>query len=238
MISKEQNSSLIIHHSSLKVWAILVTFAPRMLELLITGFYLGAIHIFSAPDHLAAIIPLSLLDKKQSWKIGLLWGIGHLIGLSLLGVLLYYFKSLINLEFLEHYSMLYIALLLVLIGVWIVYKSNKTRFNQHSQRHSHLTKLTLGTGILHGGAAVSHIYSLAPTISMNDTDFFAYFGGFSLGSILAVVLLTLILSIIPNRFFTNQKFYQKILLGSGILTILVGIVFIVLFFSGVHLHSH
>ncbi len=207
-----------------------------MFELLFTGLYLGAIHIFSAPDHLAAIVPLSLLDRKKSWRIGLIWAVGHLIGLLVLGVLLYYFKSLINIEFLEHYGMLYIALLLVFIGLWIVFKSTKINFSNLQKHQKHLTRISLGTGIIHGFAAVSHIYSLAPTISMDDIEFFSYFGGFAFGSLFSVVAFTYFLGIIPNRIASSERFYQKLLFWSGSITIIVGVLFILLFFLGVHTH--
>ncbi len=209
-----------------------------MFELLFTGFYLGGVHILSAPDHLAAIVPLSLMDKKRSWRIGLLWGIGHLIGLLGLGVLLYYFKSLVNLEALTHYGMLYIAILLLFVGGWIIYKSKNTYLLQTPKAHGHLSKITIGTGIVHGFAGFSHIYTLAPTLSMNDVAFFSYFGGFALGSIVSVVFFTYLLCFLPERLIAKQSLYKKIILGSGILTVILGIIMIALFFSGDSLHTH
>ncbi len=209
-----------------------------MFELLFTGFYLGGIHILSAPDHLAAIVPLSLMDKKRSWQIGLLWGIGHLIGLLGLGILLYYFKSLINLEALTHYGILYIAILLLLVGIWIIYKSKNSNLLQTKKTHGHLSKITVGTGIVHGFFGFSHIYTLAPTLSMNDISFFSYFGGFAFGSIVSVVSFTYLLCFLPERLLNKQSLYQKIMLGSGILTTLLGVIMVILFFKGQSIHIH
>lgn len=209
-----------------------------MFELLLTGLYLGGVHIFSAPDHLAAIVPLSLMDKKRSWRVGLLWGLGHLIGLIVLGSLLFYFKSLIDLHILEHYGMLYIAVLLLLVGIWIVYKSRNINLLQTNKAHSHLSKVTIGTGIVHGFAGFSHIYTLAPTLSMNDVAFFSYFGGFAIGSIFSALLLTYLLCFIPERITSKQSIYQKLIFWSGILTIILGLILIVLFFNGISPHIH
>ncbi|PID93170.1 MAG: hypothetical protein CSA94_02570 [Bacteroidetes bacterium] len=99
-----------------------------------------------------------------------------------------------------------------------------------------MTRISLGTGIIHGFAAVSHIYSLAPTISMNDIEFFSYFGGFAFGSLFSVVALTYLLGIIPNRLASSERFYQKLLFWSGSITVVVGIIFILLFFLGVKTH--
>ncbi len=209
-----------------------------MFKLLLTGVYLGGIHILSAPDHLAAIIPLSLMDKKRSWQIGLQWGIGHLIGLIGLGILLYYFRTIINIEALSHYEMLYIAGLLLFIGFWIIYKSKSSNLLQTKKTHRHLSKITIGTGIVHGFFGFSHIYTLAPTLSMNDVDFFSYFGGFAFGSIISVVSFTYLLCFLPERLLNKQSLYRKIMLGSGILTTLIGITMVVLFLSGESIHSH
>lgn len=209
-----------------------------MFELLLTGLYLGAIHIFSAPDHLAVLVPLSLLDKKKSWRVGLLWGLGHLIGLLLLGIILYFFKSVVDLHALEHYGMLYIAILLVLVGLWIVYKSRNVTFSATPKSRSHLSKITIGTGFVHGFAGFSHIYSLAPALSMNDTQFSSYFGGFAIGSIVSVVLFTYLLCFIPERISAKQSLYQKIILWSGILTAILGVVLIILFLTGHSTHTH
>lgn len=209
-----------------------------MFELLLTGLYLGSIHILTAPDHLAVLVPLSLLDKKKSWRVGLFWGLGHLLGLLLLGVLLYYFKSFINFHVLEHYGMLYIALLLVLVGLWIMYKSKKINLARSSSTHTHLSKITIGTGLVHGFAGFSHIYSLAPTLSMNDLQFFSYFGGFAVGSIISVVLFTYLLCFIPNRIVSKQSLYQKIIFWSGVVTAILGVVLAILFFMGHSPHVH
>lgn len=209
-----------------------------MFELLLTGLYLGGIHILTAPDHLAVLVPLSLLDKKKSWRVGLLWGLGHFIGLLTLGIILYYFKSFVDLHLLEHYGILYIAALLLFVGLWIMYKSKKMNLLQTSKAHTHLSKITIGTGLVHGFAGFSHIYSLAPTLSMNDVQFFSYFGGFAVGSIISVVVFTYLLCFIPERITAKQSLYQKIIFGSGVVTALFGIVLLVLFFLGFLAHAH
>ncbi|PVX49899.1 hypothetical protein C7377_1537 [Balneicella halophila] len=205
-----------------------------MLELLFTGLYIGSIHIFTSPDHLAALIPLSLMDSKKSWRVGLLWGFGHLIGLLLLGILLYYFKSLINIDAFSHYSLLYIGILLILIGIWVVVKSGRIKLKPSPKTHKHLSRISIGTGVVHGFAGFSHIYSLAPTISMNDTDFFSYFGGFAFGSIASVVLFTYLLCFIPTRITSKEQLYQKICKWSGIVSIALGVLIVIFFLSGTH----
>ncbi len=206
-----------------------------MFELLFTGLYLGAIHLFSSPDHLATVLPLSLMDKKRSWQIGLIWGIGHFIGILMIGGLFYYFKKLLDLEFLEHYEMLYIAVLLLGIGLWILYKSSYVNLEKNTH---HLGKITLGTGVFHGIFAVSHIYSLSPILSMHKSDFFYYFLGFALGSIFSVMAFTSLVGFIPKKITNSPLFFKKLLKGSALLTLVFGGILIVLFFLGIGQHSH
>lgn len=227
---------IFLHQTHIKI--VLFAYFCKMFELLLTGLYLGSVHILTAPDHLAVLVPLSLLDRKKSWRVGLLWGLGHFVGLLLLGTLLYYFKSFVNLHILEHYAMLYIAGLLLLVGLWILYKSTKITIKENNKARHHLSKITIGTGFVHGFAGFSHIYSLAPTLSMNDVHFFSYFGGFTTGSIASVVLFTYLLCFIPERVGAKQSLHRKIIFGSGVLTVSIGAILIALFFMGYSTHMH
>ena len=41
------------------------------------GIVAGLIHVFSGPDHLAAIAPLAMKRQGRAWITGLRWGGGH-----------------------------------------------------------------------------------------------------------------------------------------------------------------
>lgn len=211
-----------------------------MFELLFTGLYIGALHILSAPDHLGALIPLGLVDKKSSLRVGVLWGLGHLIGLLVIGILLFFFKNWINLEGLSHYGFLYVGFLLIFIGLWVIYRSRKSSFAKDtSHKHSHLSKISLGVGLLHGLLGYSHIYTLAPTLSMNDMDYFAYFGGVSVGGFIAVLGISLLIYFAPEKLTQNNRLYQKIAKISGVIAVVMGVIVIVMFFTDTHsLHMH
>ncbi|MEZ4908184.1 MAG: hypothetical protein R2771_11235 [Saprospiraceae bacterium] len=43
-----------------------MTFLP-----LFTGFIGSVSHVLSGPDHLAAVTPFAVTDRKKSWQIGL-----------------------------------------------------------------------------------------------------------------------------------------------------------------------
>lgn len=202
---------------------------------ILTGFYIGILHIFGGVDHLAALVPLSLADRKKTWRVGFVWGIGHLLGVLLLGIFLFYFKSIVNTETLSHYSHLYIGLLLISLGFWIIYNAHFKPLNLQTPK-PHTSKITFWVGVLHGIAGISHIYSLLPSITLPDFEFYCYFAGFVTGSIVSVTALTYFLRYIPERYFENPKFYQiSCYIGGGI-AIAVGLFIALLFWFGSHSH--
>lgn len=214
-----------------------------MIELLLTAFYIGALHVFSSPDHIAVLVPLGILKKEKSWQVGLLWSLGHFIGLFVLGSVLYYFKSLIDLTYLEKYNFLYVGLLLLFVGIWTVYKSKHINITHLKRRNSeNIKKISFSTGLIHGVIGFSHIYSLAPTLSMQKTPFIAYFISFAVGTTLSVMLLTYLLFFIPNKIKGKDSLYSKLCRWSGFIAVGMGCILLVFFFCGINittlLHHH
>ena len=52
---------------------------------LFAGIIAAMLHVISGPDHLAAVTPFAIESKKKAWKVGLFWGIGHLLGMLSIG---------------------------------------------------------------------------------------------------------------------------------------------------------
>jgi ABC-type nickel/cobalt efflux system permease component RcnA len=105
------------------------------------GVLAAMAHVLSGPDHLAAVGPLAVNVKIKSWLIGMSWGIGHLIGMLLIGVLFFYFRELIPVDFISANSEKIVGGLLILIGLWSfgrMYRYYKTR--QHKHVHAHQTE--------------------------------------------------------------------------------------------------
>ncbi len=108
----------------------------------LTGIWVGLMHVISGPDHLATIAPLVLERKKNLWKIGLFWGLGHLLGMVLIGILFYIFKSLIPLEEISEISEHLVGIVLIFIGFWSLLRNpskEHLRKNKHIHSHSHIS---------------------------------------------------------------------------------------------------
>ncbi len=104
------------------------------------GLLAACIHVLSGPDHLAAVGPLAFNTKTRSWIIGMSWGFGHIFGMLLIGVLFFFFKDLIPVDFISTNSDRIVGIMLIIIGVWAFYRlyRNKTK-DKHEHYHIHST---------------------------------------------------------------------------------------------------
>ena len=99
---------------------------------LIFGFLAAMIHVVSGPDHLAAVAPIAVSTRFKHWMIGMSWGIGHLLGMLLIGVLFLFFRELIPIDLISTHSERIVGLLLIGIGFWSIF-----RIYQHHKKSGH-----------------------------------------------------------------------------------------------------
>lgn len=196
-------------------------------------FFLGltaaVLHVLTGPDHLAAVTPLVIERNKKHWKVGLLWGIGHLIGMMLIGLLFYFFRSIIPVEAISNKSELLVGFILIFIGLWAFYRMNKKQkrhthphkhdsdghtlihIHKHSHHHSHhehqhiangnqQTFAPLGIGIIHGFAGIAHFVLLLPVLGFESNfDSLQYIVGFGIGVVLAMMFYTFLIGILDKK---------------------------------------
>ncbi|MEI7982634.1 MAG: sulfite exporter TauE/SafE family protein [Bacteroidota bacterium] len=118
----------------------------------LTGLVASVAHVVTGPDHLAAVTPLAIDSRKKSWVIGLSWGLGHTLGMLLIGLLFILFKELLPVEQISKHSDRVIGFLLIGIGTWAIIRTyirhshgnrshphfhTKPFFFTHIHRHSH-----------------------------------------------------------------------------------------------------
>jgi len=61
------------------------------------GFFAGGLHAISGPDHLAALIPRCCGQRWfRAGRIGALWGMGHGVSATLLGIIAFALKNRLN----------------------------------------------------------------------------------------------------------------------------------------------
>ena len=162
------------------------------------GFLASVLHVISGPDHLAAITPLAIETKKKVWRIGLLWGLGHLMGMFVVGLLFILFRQLIPVEAISANSELLVGAILIGVGTWaifrIFYKGKKHKHphihggdqpyihihkhthssNELEHEHTHSNSLRQNSwssfliGVLHGLAGISHFILLLPVLGFEN----------------------------------------------------------------------
>jgi ABC-type nickel/cobalt efflux system permease component RcnA len=130
---------------------------------LFAGIIAAILHVISGPDHLAAVTPFAIESKKKAWKVGLFWGIGHLLGMLSIGVLFLAFKELIPIEKISLHSEKFVGIILMGLALWIFYKISKEE-KQHEHTHVHIE----GSPMIH---AHPHIHDEVTPIIMKHPHF-------------------------------------------------------------------
>src|SRR2546429_1136483 len=154
---------------------------------ILTGLLAGIVHVWSGPDHLAAIAPLAVRRPKQTWIPGSKWGLGHSAGVAIVGVLSLLLRDLIPMDLISNWGERLVGVMLLAIGAWALRKAFKVHAHEHEHdgdRHIHMhshshkvahqdpeahhghTHAAFGIGLLHGLAGSSHFLGVLPILLM------------------------------------------------------------------------
>ena len=216
------------------------------------GIFAAILHVVSGPDHLAAVTPLVIETKHKGWRIGLFWGIGHLTGMLLIGLLFILFKDLIPVEKISNYSEQFIGLILIVIGLWAFYnffyykkihshlhvhteeapyvhihhhKKKSYHYHLHSKNSKQNIFSAFGVGVIHGLAGISHFLLLLPILSFTSYfDVIQYISGFAFGTVLSMSTYTFVIGriIIFSKRYSDKKIINSIRLTGAIFAVATG----------------
>src|SRR5689334_13731696 len=107
-----------------------------------TGALAGLFHVLSGPDHLTAVAPLALADRRRGWLAGWTWGIGHASGVVVVAVLALLLRdALPPVDVLSAWSERLVGGALIGIGLWGLRRSARIRPARHAHGpllHQHL----------------------------------------------------------------------------------------------------
>lgn len=219
--------------------------------IVLTGLFMGLLHVISGPDHLAAIFPLAIEKKKSSWVIGLKWGIGHTSGVFIVGLLVMLFREFISIDIVSSFSERIVGIVLIGIGVWGLQKIFRSKLHIHSHEHdgmkhlhfhSHEEKVShedpkahfhthtaLIVGIIHGLAGSSHLLGVLPALALpTKTEAAAYLISFGVGTIVAMVIFSEILGRVAHRFAEyGQTIYRRLSISFSSIAIAIGLFWII-----------
>jgi hypothetical protein len=143
------------------------------------GLAAGLLHVFSGPDHLAAVAPMATDAGRSHWRTGLQWGVGHTAGVLMIASLLLLLKEQLPLDSISNYSERIVGLALIAVGCWGVWKASRKQVPSHSHAGA---SFTMGT--IHGLAGSSHLFGVLPALAFaTRVDAVGYLAGFGTGAI-------------------------------------------------------
>ena len=218
----------------------------------LTGLIAGTLHVWSGPDHLAAIAPLAVRSPRRAWVPGTRWGIGHSAGVAVVGLLSLWLRDYLPLEKLSNWGESMVGVMLMGIGLWAVWKARKTKVHAHAHQHNgqphvHLhvhpaqpapepvqvhrhAHAAFGIGILHGLAGSSHFLGVLPVLALpTKAERGAYLAAFALGTIGSMASFSALMGWLATRFAKDgDRIYRGLMTCCGLAAMGVGLAWLVM----------
>jgi len=166
----------------------------------VAGLIAGVAHVVTGPDHLAAVAPLAVEQRRNPWLAGSIWGIGHSGSIWLLAVLALLFRETLPINAISAVAERLVGVVLIAIGLWGLRRvmalhvhthththvTHKRGTHQHTHTHVHASRpgephehateshahphSMLGIGALHGLAGTSHFVGVLPALGMPSRE--------------------------------------------------------------------
>jgi hypothetical protein len=215
--------------------------------IILAGIIAGLIHVFSGPDHLAAIAPLVMKKRDRAWVTGLRWGAGHASGVVAVGVLSLILRGVLPVDLISSWSDRLVGLLLIGIGLWALRKGLQVHTHAHEHEHTgeahvhihmhagskaeaeskprnHLhTHAAFGIGTLHGLAGSSHFLAIIPALAMPSNALaIAYLAAYGVGTVLAMMIFSSTIGSLTSRYAGAVGVYRGLMFACSGVAILVG----------------
>jgi uncharacterized membrane protein YfcA len=186
----------------------------------LTGMVAGSSHVVSGPDHLAAVMPLAVEKRWKAAITGAWWGVGHAIGVLVLGVAGHLLAGWLDIEVLSAWSEGAVGVLLIGLGSWTLWRVSHPSPDGHT--HSH--RGAFGIGFLHGTAGAGHLFGVLPTLGMGAGDAAVYLGAYMLAAVGSMSLFALGVGLLAR----NRAHVPWALRIAGGAAILIGVAWIAL----------
>lgn len=195
----------------------------------LAGIAAGLLHVFSGPDHLAAVAPLASDRERGQWLTGLQWGIGHTMGVLLIATLLLLVKEQLPLEAISAYSERLVGASLIVIGSWGLRRAWVLRSSgaQGVDVHSH-GGASFSLGAIHGLAGSSHLFGVLPALAFPSRLLsILYLAGFGLGAIAGMTAFSTAVGLVSSKLKLRSRSYRGLLYATSAAALVVGGVWLV-----------
>ena len=171
----------------------------------VTGALAGLFHVLAGPDHLAAVGPLALEDRRRGWLAGWTWGIGHASGVVAVAALAILLRDLLPpVDHISAWSERLVGAALIAVGFWALRRSARVQPTPHAHgavSHDHLhvragprwmrrighAHAAFCLGLLHGVAGSSHFVGVLPALALpTRAGALTYIVAFGVGTVAAM----------------------------------------------------
>ena len=206
---------------------------------ILTGLAAGGLHVFAGVDHLAALAPLAVEDPSSAGRTGGFWGLGHGLGVVIVGGIGLVLRSLIDIDVWSAWAEFLVGFLLVGVGIWAIYRAGRVQIHDHShvhsdeshehfhshdpgdQKHHHAA---LGVGLLHGMAGSGHLFGVVPALALPTSQAIIYLIAYLVAAVFAMGGFAYGLGVLAKR--SGAEWITRLMYFSGVLAILVGVFWI------------
>lgn len=208
------------------------------------GLVAGCLHVVSGPDHLVALAPIAAVDRSKAARMGLVWGLGHGLGVTVVGGLAILAKQAVPVEALSLWSEFIVGVTLVAIGGWAIWKAYRVTVHSHthshtpSDGHEHVHVHTgaehrpeehvghvhaaLGVGFLHGAAGTGHLFGVMPALALPTGQAITYIAAYLCAAVVSMGVFGATLGLLIGR--GGQAVVRGVMVCSGVLAIGLGLV--------------
>jgi hypothetical protein len=172
---------------------------------LLSGAVAGFVHVLAGPDHLAAVAPLAIADRRRGWRAGFTWGLGHTGGVITVAAPAVLLRDLLPpIAVISAWSERLVGGALIAVGFWALRTALRIRTTAHTHgavahehvqverhaaanrqsSHAHASFLM---GVLHGVAGSSHFLGVLPALALpTRSGAIGYIAAFGIGAIAAM----------------------------------------------------
>jgi threonine/homoserine/homoserine lactone efflux protein len=196
----------------------------------LAGISAGVIHALSGPDHLSAVAPLVINERSRRWRMGLFWGIGHSLGVWIIGLIALVLRGFLPIESLSSWSERLVGVVLIGVGLWGLRRAFAAKLpaphvhDEEEQGKRRPGRAAVLIGGLHGLAGSSHVIGLLPALAFPSRGAsLCYVIGFGLGAVVGMTTFSTTFGLFAHRITgRGVRAYQTLLACFSAAAILVG----------------
>lgn len=214
--------------------------------LLLGGIAGGVGHVFSGPDHLAAVLPFAVAQPRRALRVGVSWGLGHGLGVAALGGAALLVREWIDIDAASRWAELAVGVLLLFLGAKAIRSSRLLTLHDHlhdhhgegvhAHPHVHFANdhdadhdvrtpahgrhqhSAFAVGAFHGIAGTAHLVTILPAVASGLGFAAVYLASYLAGAVAAMVLFTLGARVILR----DERHVPRALGFAGVLAVVVG----------------